>query len=76
MRKLRKVIAINEVTGEREEFPSVYSCAQRFEVKHPNILQCLANNWCVGDWRIYDCAEAIRERIADLERQLKEVEGK
>ena len=76
MRKnARRVIAINQETGERKEFPGVYAAARFFQVCHPQVLMALGMGHAVCGWRVYDDPARIRERIADLEEQLKMLEG-
>lgn len=71
----RKVIAINQETGERKEFDGVYAAAKFFNVHHPQVLMALGMCQAVAGWKVYDDPERIRERIADLEAQIKMLEG-
>lgn len=75
MRDLRKVVAINQATGERKEFESASECAIFLHTMSAGVLQALNRNGVCSGWRLYDSAETLRKRIADLERQLAEIEG-
>lgn len=73
-RKKRKVIAISDA-GARREWDSEYACAKELGVSVTAIQQ--AKRWagvCRG-WRIFDSPAVIRDRIKDLENQLKVLEG-
>lgn len=74
-RRQRKVIAINETTGERQEFDSVYAASKALGVSVQAVQ--LAQGLCgvCRGWRIYDEPERIRERIEDLKNQLLIVEN-
>ena len=74
-RPSRKIIAVNMETGERREFPSVYECALELGTGHCNALAALNRNGVCFGWRLYDVPETLRARIAELERQLAEVEA-
>lgn len=74
-RERRRVIAINETTGVRQEFNSVYACAKQLGVSVQAVQ--LAQGLCgvCKGWRIYDEPRRIRERIEDLKNQLVIVEN-
>lgn len=74
MRKVRSVIALNQGTGERMEFSSVYELAKRLGTSTQNITQTIERNGIIRGWRLYDAPDMIRMRIADLQRQLTEIE--
>ena len=74
-REKRGVIAINETTGERKEYESVYSAAKSLGVSIQAVQ--LAQGLCgvCKGWRIYDEPERIRERIEALKNELVIVEN-
>lgn len=74
MRDLRKVVAVNVATGERREFPSSTECALFLHTMSAGVLQALNRNGVCCGWRLYDSAETLRKRIAELQKQLEEVE--
>ncbi len=71
---MRKVVAINQATGERREFESASECAIFLHTMSAGVSQALNRNGVCLGWRLYDTAEYLRKRIAELERQLAEVE--
>lgn len=73
-RETRPVIAINEATGERKEFGSVYAAAKEMKVSHTHVLIALALGACVKEWKVFDTPENIRRRIAELESVIKKLE--
>lgn len=76
MRKAkRKVIAINQATGERKEFDGVNAAARAIGVAHPQILIALSMGQVVKGWRVYDEPSRIRENILLLEAQIAMLEG-
>ena len=66
-RETRPVIAINEATGERKEFKSVYCAAKELGASHTQILISLAMSSAVHGWKVYDTPENIHKRIIELE---------
>lgn len=74
-RETRPVIAINEETGVRKEFSSVYAAAQEFKTNHTHVLISMAMGTSVKGWKVFDTPDNIRRRIADLEDQIKMLEG-
>lgn len=74
MRNTRKIIAINPNTGEKKEFLSVYMCSRELQTSIQNITQALDRNGICCGWKLYDSADFLRGRIAELQRRLKEVE--
>lgn len=76
MRETRKVVAVNVANGERREFPTSTECAIFLHTMSANVLQALNRNGVCYGWKLYDSAETLRKRIAELERQLAEIEGK
>jgi len=70
---MRKVIAVNEKTGERKEFSSAYECATQLGTGHCNVLAALGRNGVCFGWRLYDTPEFLRARIEELEKQLENV---
>lgn len=75
MRGKRSVVAINPNTGERREYDSAYMCARELGTMFQNVTQALDRNGICCGWRLYDSAEYLRGRIAELQKRLKEVEG-
>ena len=74
-RAYRKIIAINEKTGEKREFNGIYSFSREIGTGLSNVAQALDRNGTCCGWRLYDCADEIRRRILQLQEQLKIVEG-
>lgn len=75
MRKTREVIAVNEETGERKVFAGTYQTAKELGTSSQNVMYALARNGVCCGWRLYDNAEALREKIGRLQQLLKEVEA-
>ena len=71
----RSVIAVNEMTGERKFFESVYACAKYMNVCTQAVQLAQGLGGVCKGWRIYDEPERIRERIEDLKNQLVIVES-
>lgn len=65
------IIAINEETGERKDFPSINAAARELESTFKNIQTAAIYNGYVKGWRVYESADTIRLHIKDLERQLE-----
>ena len=74
-RVTRPVIAINEVTGERKEFGSIYAAGKELKVVHNAVLVSMALGTAVKGWKVYDTPENIRKRIQELEDVAKMLEG-
>ena len=74
-KEARKVVAINQATGERREFESASECAIFLHTMSAGVLQALNRNGVCLGWRMYDTADYLRKRIAELERRLEEIEG-
>lgn len=70
-----RIIAINEATGERREFISVYAFSKEMGVTTRSAQQARERNGVCCGWRVYDNPERIRERIKELEAQIKMLEG-
>lgn len=75
MRNIREVIAVNAQTGERKVFPGTYQAAKELGTSSQNVMYALNRNGLCCGWKLYDNAETIREKIAQLQQLLKEVEG-
>ena len=73
-RLVRKVIAVDIETGVKKEFASVYELAKVLGSSTQNVTQIVERNGIVRNHRLYDTPEMIRRRIADLQRQLTEIE--
>ena len=76
MKNKRKVIAVNELTGQCEVYGSVYDFAK----KKQNITVTAAQNaltrgWACAGWMLYDTPDRIREEIERMEQKLKYVES-
>lgn len=71
MRTYRKIIGINESTGERQEWQSAYIFGKENATSVTNVTQALDRNGVCCGWRLYDTPERIRAKIAELENQLK-----
>lgn len=74
-RTVRRVIAINETTGERVDYGSVYACAKVLGVRVQAVQNAQELGRSCKGWRIYDEPERIRERIEALKNQLVIVEN-
>lgn len=73
-KETRRVVAINQATGERREFETVSECAIFLHTMSAGVSQALNRNGVCLGWRLYDTAEYLRKRIAELQKQLEEVE--
>ena len=71
MKARRPVIIINEESGERLEFASTYHAGRALGASHVQVLNAIWSGQAVKGWKVYDMPDKIRERIADLENQLK-----
>jgi len=74
-REKRAVIAINETTGERRDFDSVYRCAKEFGVCVQAVQLAQGLSGVCKGWRIFDTPARIRERIEELKNQLITLEN-
>ena len=74
-RNNRAVIAINEATGERVRFSGLYAAGKELGASHVQVLHGVIENQYVKGWRLYDEPDKIRERIKELEAQIKLLEG-
>ena len=70
----RAVVLINEETGERKEFTSIYSACSFIGAQFLQIQRAMLYNGTVAGWRVYESADSIRQHIKDLEEQLKILE--
>lgn len=73
-KETRKVVAINQATGEKREFETVSECAIFLHTMSAGVSQALNRNGVCLGWRLYDTADYLRKRIAELQKQLEEVE--
>lgn len=71
----RAIVLINDETGERKNFSSVNAAARFLGVTFCNIQRAALYNGSMYGWRVYESPDAIRKHIADLENQLKVLEG-
>lgn len=71
----RKVIAINEQTGERREFSGIYQAAKALGTSTPSVSISLAMGTAVKGWKVYDTPEMMRQRIEEIKKQIKIVEN-
>lgn len=74
-RQTRPVIAIHEETGERRDFSGMYETGRVLGVGHVQVLMAIMTGQSVRGWRVYDTPDKIRERIKELEKQIKMLEG-
>lgn len=72
--KKRAIVLINEVTGERKDFPSLNGAARFLGATFANVQTAAMYNGVCKGWRVYESADTIRKHIKDLEAQLKIVE--
>lgn len=70
----RRITAINEQTGERKEFASIYETAKVLGTSSASVSISLAMSTAVKGWKVYDDPERIREHIKELEEQIKMLE--
>lgn len=73
--KRRKIILINEKTGERLDFDSINSAAIKLGTNFSNVQRAAMYNGVYNGWRVYEGPETIRKHIQELEKQLRIVEG-
>lgn len=73
--KMRGIVLINEDSGERQEFKSINGAASFLSTTFASVQRAAIYNGVVRGWRVYEDPEAIRLHIADLEAQLKVLEG-
>lgn len=73
-KETRRVVAINQATGERREFETVSECAVFLHTMSAGVSQALNRNGVCLGWRLYDSADNLRKRIAELQKQLADVE--
>lgn len=71
----KKIIAINEETGERREHKSAWAFACEMGVTARSVLQAKERNGVCKGWRIYPSIEELKEKVAELERQIAFLEG-
>lgn len=69
----RKVIGINEKTGERREWGSTYRFGIEMGTSTQNVMQALSRNGVCCGWRLYDSPEYIEMKINELKEQLNKV---
>ena len=70
----RKIILINEQTGERKDFASINAAARFLDSTFANVQMQAVRNSTLRGWRVYEDAETIRQHIKALKEQLKIVE--
>ena len=68
------IILINEKTGQREKFKSIYAAVKFLNLTFIQVQRAAIGNKKFGDWRVYEDPESIRRHIADYERQLSVLE--
>lgn len=74
MRESREVIIVNKETCERKKFGSIYAAADFLGAKYPNVVNAIYTGHAANGWYVYDTPEKIRERIQELENQIKMLE--
>lgn len=72
---VRAVILINEYSGDRKDFASIYQACNFLGAQFLQVQRAMLYNGEVNGWRVYESADSIRKHIKDLEGQLKIVEG-
>lgn len=77
MRKynVRKIVLINEETGERKDCKSINEAARFLSAQFLHVQRAAMYNGMVKGWRVYEDPDTIRQHIADLEEQLKFLEN-
>lgn len=73
--KLRSIILISDETGERKDFKSVNGAARFLGTTFVNVQRAALSNGTYNGWRVFESPETIRLHIADLEKQLRILEG-
>lgn len=66
---------INMETGERKDLASINAAASFLGTNFSNVQRAAIYNGTLHGWRVYESPEAIKRHIAELERQLKDLEG-
>lgn len=74
MRTYRKIIGINESTGERQEWQSAYLFGKENGTSAANVTQALDRNGTCCGWRLYDTPERIKGKIEELKNQLAKLQ--
>lgn len=75
MRTHRRVIAVNEVTGEVKVFEGTYDAALEFHTSNGTIINAIKRCGSTNGWAMYDEPDRIRKRISELEEQIKFLES-
>lgn len=75
VKKAKKVIGINESTGEKVLFNSINEAARHIGSTFQGVQIAIMRNGIVRGWRVYDSPEVIREKIAALKKMLNFVEN-
>lgn len=75
MRNKREIIAVNVVSGEKRMYPDTTRAAADLGTSRQNVIQQLNRNGLCGSWKLYDTTDALKKRIYELEKQIKEVES-
>lgn len=75
MRQRRRIIAVNEETGERKEFESEYALAKELGMSISAVQITRLRGTAAKGWKIFDTPENIRKRIAILEEQIALLES-
>lgn len=73
-RNVRAVVLINEYSGDRRDFSSIYQACNFLGAQFLQVQRAMLYNGTVSGWRVYESADSIRQHIKDLEEQLKIVE--
>ena len=72
MRPKRRIVAVRD--GVKKEFDSVYAAAKELETSTQNVALALSRFGFCSGWKMYDSPETIREKIAELQKRLDELE--
>lgn len=73
--KQRAIVLISEESGERKDFKSINAAAAFLRTTFGNVQRSALYNGTMNGWRLFESPESIRKHIADLEEQLRILEG-
>ena len=68
----RRVIAVEQNSGEIVKFESAYSCAIELKTGFRNVQQALERNGICKGWKLYDSVEFIDAQIELLKERREE----
>lgn len=67
----KALVLINERTGERADFDSIYAASCFAGTNFANMQRAALYNGVINGWRVYESPETIRLHIRDLEEQMR-----